>query len=94
MTVRDNQRAQAEPQQPQPEPETEPQQSPTLLLSEDAAIALEIIQTATQPCSFDNLRKSRRWGDKNIKIPDLRIAIQELIDKEKIEGDEEEGYIA
>ncbi|MEM9924847.1 MAG: hypothetical protein AAF915_14015 [Cyanobacteria bacterium P01_D01_bin.50] len=64
-------------------------------LSETAQKVLSIIQSSTKPTiSLEAIRKSRRWGDKGISLPELKKAIQELITSAKVEGDESNGYSA
>lgn len=69
--------------------------STSMELSDNASIVFNIITAATkQPVASNAIRSSRKWGDKPASIQVIREAIQELIQKEKITGDDDAGYSA
>jgi hypothetical protein len=54
---------------------------------------LEIISASmNEVCSFESIRKSRKWGEGSVIREEVRTAIALLIQEELITGNETEGY--
>jgi hypothetical protein len=61
-------------------------------LTKVAATILEIIKSGNPPIKFDAIRKSKRWKDGSPISATVREGLDELISKELITGDNENGY--
>ncbi|MHC5862413.1 hypothetical protein, partial [Nostoc sp.] len=64
----------------------------TPALSKVAATILDIIRNGNPPVKLETIRKSRKWGDKTPPMAEIKSGIDELIQKELIDGKSENGF--
>ncbi|MEH2101536.1 MAG: hypothetical protein V7K76_17670 [Nostoc sp.] len=64
----------------------------TPALSKVAATILDIIRNGNPPVKLETIRKSRKWGDKTPPMAEIKSGIDELIQKELIDGESENGF--